>query len=83
MTLKDWLSTHGLSMHAFAKLTGFSVVTIHNLCSGRPPVRKTVIRLVRITKGFKQPITYDMFPDVYCRASGNLLSSDEAFKSTK
>ena len=83
MTLKEWLSIHGLSMNAFAKLAGFSVPTIHNLCSGRPPLRKTVIRLVRITKCFKQPITYDMFPDIYCRGSGKMLTPDEAFKIQK
>jgi hypothetical protein len=80
MTLKEWLITHGLSMHAFAKLSGFTTATIRNLCMGRPPVKKTVIRLIRVTKNFQQPITPDMFPQIYCKGSGELISPDEAFK---
>ena len=80
MNFKDWLALHGLSLNAFARLTGFSVGAIHNLTLGTPPLRKTVIKLARITKSFKPPITYDMFPQVYCRGSHTLISSEEAFE---
>lgn len=80
MTFKDWLTRRGTSMHSFAKLTGFPTSTIRNLVLGKPVIITTVKRLVRVTRKYPDPITYDMFPRIYVRGRDEIISGTEAFK---
>ena len=74
MKFKEWLDKSGFSYRAFGKLAGLPASTIFNLASGRPPIFKTVKKLVRITKNYENPITYDMFPFVYERGLNKFTS---------
>lgn len=80
MTFKDWLQRRGISMHAFGKIVGLPTTTIRNIVMGKPLLIKTIMKLVKGTKRYPDPITYDMFPKVYLRGSYKIISGTEAFK---
>jgi transcriptional regulator with XRE-family HTH domain len=81
MLFKDWLEKTGFSMTSLAKLCRLSTSTILNLSNGKTPLFRTVKRLVRVTKNFKQPIEYGMFPVVFSRKSGSPISMEEKLKT--
>jgi hypothetical protein len=67
-------------MYSFAKLAGLPTSTIRNLAMGKPAIITTVKKLVRVTKNYPDPITYDMFPKIYVRGRDEIISGTEAFK---
>lgn len=81
MTFKEWLEATGMSMRALGKLSGFSTGTIRNLVLGKPAVFRTVKRLVRVTKKFPHPLTYDMFPKIFLHGRNEIISGAMAFKN--
>ena len=73
-TFKDWLAASGMNMFAFSKFADMSPSTIGNLVNGRPAIALTVRRLIKLTKHFPTPITFNMFPRVFMKGTYETIS---------
>jgi hypothetical protein len=80
MNFKDWFSKSNHTMNSLSEEVGLSHNTISNILKGKAPVVKTVQILVKETKNFHAPITYDMFPKVHLRGTSKTISGSGLFK---
>lgn len=80
MTFKDWFERRGVSITTFGKVTGIPKSTISNIIRGKTPWITTVKRLVKLTKNYPDPISYDMFPRVFLRGTYKIITGVEAYK---
>jgi transcriptional regulator with XRE-family HTH domain len=79
-TFKDWLAQSGMNMYAFSKFANMPPSTIGNLVNGKPVIALTVRKLIKLTKDFPIPLTFDMFPRVFMRGTYEIISGPELFK---
>lgn len=80
MNFREWFLKSGYTMHGFSREVDLSHVTIRNLINGKPPVIKTVKKLIESTKYLPKPITYDIFPRVHLRGTSKTISGTDLFK---